>query len=88
MKNVTGGTLPARMWHEFMVRTQANVPVAQLPEMPAVAETTEVGASPVSTETAAASSYEYQWEEPGFFDRFFGRSGNESRPLLQPGGRR
>lgn len=88
MKNVTGGTLPARMWHEFMVRTQANVPVAQLPDMPAVAGTAEVVTAPASTETAAASPYEYQWEEPGFFDRFFGRSSSESRPLLQPGGRR
>ncbi len=31
MKKVTGGTLPARAWHDFMVKAHDGVPVAALP---------------------------------------------------------
>ncbi len=30
-KNITGGSLPAKVWHEFMVAAHEGVPVAQLP---------------------------------------------------------
>ncbi len=30
-KNITGGSLPAQVWHEFMVAAHEGVPVAQLP---------------------------------------------------------
>lgn len=77
MKNVTGGTLPARIWHDFMSRTQVNVPVAELPDM-IVAET------PPPVTTSVSAGREYEWEEPGFFDRLFGRT-EPRRPTLQPG---
>ena len=79
MKNVTGGTLPARIWHDFMSRTQSNVPVAELPDM-ILAETP----MPVATSATTAAGREYEWEEPGFFDRLFGRT-EPRRPTLQPG---
>jgi penicillin-binding protein 1A len=44
MKKVTGGMLPARTWHEFMVAAEANQPIRDLPALShlpsAVAETT------------------------------------------------
>jgi penicillin-binding protein 1A len=45
-KNITGGSLPAKVWHEFMVAAHEGVPVAQLPGTwngaPADAETAPV----------------------------------------------
>ncbi|MCW5726136.1 MAG: PBP1A family penicillin-binding protein [Parvibaculum sp.] len=85
MKNVTGGTLPARIWHDFMMRTQGEVPVAELPDM-VVAEVPQTSVFPASA-IGDGGEREYEWEEPGFFDRLFGR-GEPRRPLLEPGGRR
>jgi penicillin-binding protein 1A len=79
MKNVTGGMLPARIWHDFMLRTQDGVPVAELPDM-MLAEAPLADAAPAPT----GASLEYEWEEPGFFDRLFGRT-EPRRPTLQPG---
>jgi penicillin-binding protein 1A len=36
MKHVSGGTLPARAWHAFMVEASAGTPVEPLPEAPGV----------------------------------------------------
>ncbi|MDZ4380935.1 MAG: penicillin-binding protein 1A [Parvibaculum sp.] len=79
MKKVTGGTLPARIWQAFMERTQAGVAIADLPD-----------AAPVATASAAdparpAAPDEYEWEQPGFFQRLFGTGGE---PALRVGGRR
>ncbi|MDP2125100.1 MAG: penicillin-binding protein 1A [Parvibaculum sp.] len=79
MKNVTGGTLPARIWHDFMMGTQGDVPIAELPDM-VIAETPALIAVPASADPGRA----YEWEEPGFFDRLFGRT-EPRRPTLQPG---
>jgi penicillin-binding protein 1A len=35
MKHVTGGTLPARSWHAFMVAATQGMPVRPLPQPPA-----------------------------------------------------
>ena len=83
MKNVTGGTLPARIWHDFMERTQLGVPVVQLPDMLVAEAPSPLAATPA----AANANLDYEWEEPGFFDRLFGRT-EPRRPALQPGGRR
>ena len=85
MKKVTGGTLPARIWQAFMERTQEGVAIAELPDTVPVAT-----ASAVDPAIAAAhdgAPYEYEWEQPGFFERLFGLGGG-TRPTLQPGGRR
>ena len=87
MKQVTGGTLPAKIWNAFMMRTQAGVPIAELPDAAPV-ETAAREAAPASV-TGVMGTETYEWEQPGFFERLFGiTGGGESRELLQPGGRR
>jgi penicillin-binding protein 1A len=92
MKQVTGGTLPAKIWNVFMTRTQAGVPVAQLPDTVPVEVAARDALGPVASDTAPAAPDSYEWEQPGFFERLFGIGGGSSsgaeRPLLQPGGRR
>jgi penicillin-binding protein 1A len=91
MKQVTGGTLPAKIWNVFMTRTQAGVPVAQLPDTVPVEVAARDALGPVASDTAPAAPDSYEWEQPGFFERLFGIGGSGSgaeRPLLQPGGRR
>lgn len=86
MKKVTGGSIPAHIWKAFMENTQAGVPVAQLPD--AATPVATASAAPAATPAAHDDgSYEYEWEEPGFFERLFGMGG-DSRSGLQPGGRR
>jgi penicillin-binding protein 1A len=90
MKQVTGGTFPAKIWNAFMTRTQAGVPIAQLPDaVPEELAVREASGQQASGAVAAAPDT-YEWEQPGFFERLFGMSGNgaEERQLLQPGGRR
>ncbi|MEQ9228568.1 MAG: PBP1A family penicillin-binding protein [Parvibaculum sp.] len=84
MEKVTGGTLPARIWHNFMMRTQQAVPIAQLPETAPVA-TAAVTAAPAAHD--GAQPLEYEWEQPGFFERLFGL-GEPQRSGPTPGGRR
>ncbi|MFN3626583.1 transglycosylase domain-containing protein [Parvibaculum sp.] len=91
MKQVTGGTLPAKIWNVFMTRTQAGVPVAQLPDTVPVEVAARDALGPLASDTAPAAPDSYEWEQPGFFERLFGIGGSGSgaeRPLLQPGGRR
>lgn len=88
MKKVTGGSIPAHIWKAFMENTQAGVPVAQLPDAPAPVETASA-AEPGRPAAQGGGAYEYEWEEPGFFERLFGMGGSGAeRPGLQPGGRR
>lgn len=91
MKQVTGGALPAKIWNVFMTRTQAGVPVAQLPDTVPVEVAARDALGPVAADTAPSAPDSYEWEQPGFFERLFGIGGGSSgaeRPLLQPGGRR
>ena len=51
MKRVTGGMLPARTWHDFMMAASANLPVRDLPALapfqaPTVAETSPEAIGP------------------------------------------
>ena len=84
MEKVTGGSLPAHIWHAFMQRTQEGVPIAQLPDMAPVE--TASAANPAMPATHEPAPFEYEWEEPGFFERLFGL-GNDRRSELRPGGR-
>ena len=85
MEKVTGGTLPAHIWHDFMMRTQAGVPIAQLPEELPVATASIGMVAPAAH--AEVPPAEYEWEQPGFFERLFGIGGNENS-TLRAGGRR
>lgn len=72
MKRVTGGTIPAKIWHEFMVRTQSISEAGPLPGT----------WSPPSATPAPAQPEDKQrkWEEPGFFERLFGSSDEKEEP--------
>ncbi len=89
MKKVTGGGLPATIWHEFMVRTQTGIPVADLPGSyrpqlagPEISQEQQ----PAATEGGDADpNRKREWEEPGFFERLFGASRNNPPSALAPG---
>jgi penicillin-binding protein 1A len=87
MKKVTGGGLPATIWHDFMARTQANQQVADLPgRYPFAAPAGVPVAVAPQTEAAPDPERRRDWEEPGFFERLFGASSREDRSsTLQPG---
>lgn len=84
MKEVTGGGLPARMWHDFMARTQADVRVSALPGsyQPADTATGSIGTWPFDSEEPSAE----EDDEPGFFERLFGFSGSASGSELDDRG--
>jgi penicillin-binding protein 1A len=88
MKKVTGGGLPATIWHDFMARTQESVPVADLPgRYPLYAGATPPAMAPAPEgEMQAEPERKRDWEEPGFFERLFGASSSSERPsTLAPG---
>lgn len=66
MRKVTGGGLPAVMWHDFMHRTQRDTRVAALPGSyePLFESTGAIAPQPDEDRRA--------WEVPGFFERLFG----------------
>ncbi|MDR3500780.1 MAG: penicillin-binding protein 1A [Parvibaculum sp.] len=85
MKKVTGGGLPATIWHDFMVRATANMPVADLPgAWPAQGS---IAASAPASEDQPTDNPDRKrdWEEPGFFDRLFGTSSPSQPSALAPG---
>ena len=86
MKKVTGGGLPATIWHDFMARTQAGQPAAALPGgYPSHATPPPPAAIPQG-EMPAEPERKRDWEEPGFFERLFGASSESDRaPTLTPG---
>ncbi|MDO8290646.1 MAG: penicillin-binding protein 1A [Parvibaculum sp.] len=94
MKKVTGGGLPAKIWHQFMERTQTNVAVSNLPgQFPFDGAAPVAIAGPdtgdwVTNDAEPAADAKRQWEEPGFFERLFGtgpQSGNDGlRPRHDP----
>jgi penicillin-binding protein 1A len=84
MKKVTGGSLPATIWHDFMVRAAAGMPLADLPgTYPPQGGATAVAAAP--GETAEDSDRKRDWEEPGFFERLFGTSSPGGGSSITPG---
>jgi len=77
MKKVTGGGLPAKIWHAFMERTQKNVTASALPgryPFNTVAPAARGDENTVPAEQAPAPDAKRDWEEPGFFERLFGTS--------------
>ena len=90
MKKVTGGSLPATIWHDFMVRTQTGLPVADIPGAyppnRGVAQAEEPQQAPAGDQGEADPNRRRDWEEPGFFERLFGASSsNEPPSALAPG---
>lgn len=90
MKKVTGGGMPAEIWHDFMERTQINQAVAALPgRYPLDAGTPSANmrdsldpdaANQNSSKQKADEDRQREWEEPGFFERLFGAGSSEARP--------
>lgn len=88
MKKVTGGTLPAAIWHDFMVRTQTNMPVADLPGAwppPSAVAAMPAGPEPGVASDDAEPDRKRDWEEPGFFERLFGTGRSNPPSALAPG---
>ena len=97
MKKVTGGGLPAKIWHDFMSRTQTGQAVAALPgQYPyrgADAGFADNGYGDSGSDTQgyeAPPEQTREWEEPGFFERLFGGgqksdAGSGLRPGHTPG---
>ncbi|HKX08954.1 MAG TPA: PBP1A family penicillin-binding protein [Stellaceae bacterium] len=71
MKNVTGGTLPARTWHAFMVEAEKGQPVKPLYSAPALVGAT-ITPTPVVAQRAPSG--------PSWLERLFGASPSP-RPL-------
>jgi penicillin-binding protein 1A len=70
MKNVTGGTLPARTWHAFMVEAMRGQPVKPLNTAPAIMAAT-VTPLPVAAQRPSSG--------PSWLERLFG-----ARPAPPP----
>ncbi|PCJ68916.1 MAG: carboxypeptidase [Rhodobiaceae bacterium] len=91
MKSVTGGGLPARIWHDFMEQTQSQVQVSALPGEYRRVETAtgSIGTWPFDDNSRASQNEDD--DEPGFFGRLFGFSGSasgrelEGRGIPRPG---
>jgi penicillin-binding protein 1A len=100
MNKVTGGTLPATIWHDFMQQTQGNTPMAALPGTyvagtPGAVDMTQgYAAGPADgvyqePESPAQQDSARNWEEPGFFERLFGggddaENAQDDRPIILP----
>ncbi|WP_420560414.1 transglycosylase domain-containing protein [Tepidicaulis sp.] len=93
MNRVTGGTLPAVMWHDFMVRTQKGVPVSALPGS---FDGSDVGTASIASGNDgnrdenwpfSVSRDEQPDEARSFLDRIFGAAAQdeETAPDLRPG---
>ncbi len=98
MKKVTGGGLPAKIWHDFMSRTQTGQAVAALPGQYPYRGAADTGFTDNSYGDSGSDTQTYdaeperqrEWEEPGFFERLFGGgqrsdAGTGLRPGHNPG---
>ena len=75
MKNVTGGTLPARTWHAFMVEATKGQPVKPLNTAPALVAAT-VTPIPVAAQRSSSG--------PSWLERLFGASPRPPVPAPAP----
>jgi penicillin-binding protein 1A len=75
MKNVTGGSLPARTWHAFMVEAEKGQPVKPLNTAPALAGAT-ITPTPVLAQRAPSG--------PSWLERLFGASPSSRAPVPPP----
>lgn len=91
MKKVTGGGLPAQIWHDFMSRTQSSQAVAALPgSYPNLGTTADVYSDNGMLNDAPRDPERHrEWEEPGFLERLFstmsGSSSDDRGQGMRPG---
>jgi penicillin-binding protein 1A len=68
MRKVTGGSLPARLWRNFMSKALEGSPVRPLP----VPDLPTVQPKPQAVAVSTPAAQEPEPEEAGFFGRLFG----------------
>ncbi len=78
MRRITGGTLPAKTWHNFMMAATAGMPVRPLPGALPGAPLVAAGPAPVAEKPQLASrAAPERGGLDGLLDRIFGRSASE-----------
>jgi penicillin-binding protein 1A len=80
MSNVTGGTLPARTWHDFMVEATKGQPVRALYSAPAAVA---VNTSPAPQHPQQQPTPQRPGSSPGWIERIFGGGGSRPSPPRQ-----
>lgn len=80
MKKVTGGGLPATIWHDFMTRAEANQVASALPGNYPELTVGDMTAGETSPDRMQEDEAPREWEQPGFFERLFGAGSNETAP--------
>lgn len=80
MKKVTGGGLPATIWHNFMVQADTNRVATALPGTYLDATVSDTTPDEKSAPPAASEEKPREWEQPGFFERLFGAGSNDNTP--------
>ena len=80
MSNVTGGTLPARTWHDFMVEATKGQPVRALYSAPAAVAVNTPAAGQQPQQRPAPQRQE---SSPGWLERIFGGGGSRPSPPRQ-----
>ena len=78
MNNVTGGTLPARTWHDFMLEATKGQPVRALYSAPAAVASNAPAAPRQQTPPQRPES------SPGWIERIFGGGSRPSPPRQEP----
>ena len=74
MKNVTGGGLPARIWHDFMTEAHAFMPVRPLLADASIYANAATLQSAEEEAEAIVASAEKPKKKRGFLSRLFGGS--------------
>jgi membrane peptidoglycan carboxypeptidase len=99
MKSVTGGSLPATIWHDVMTVAERNMPSTPLdksaPEAPSdengveTAGDTESATTTPSADDEAGPSRAAPQQQPSFWNWIFGRQPQQQQPQAAPndGGR-
>ncbi|HEY5211297.1 MAG TPA: PBP1A family penicillin-binding protein [Stellaceae bacterium] len=72
MKHITGGTLPAKTWHDFMMAAMARAPVRPLPGPPAGARAPQLAGANAAQPRLAAGAPPARGGLDGLLDRIFG----------------
>ena len=95
MKSVTGGSLPATIWHDIMTVAEHDLPSTPLdksvPEAPSdqsgveTAGDTENGSGPPSSDDESGPSRAAPQQAPSFWNWIFGRQPQQQQPS-NPGG--
>jgi len=80
MKKVTGGGLPASIWHDFMMSAEAAHVATALPGTYPELTSGETITNQAPPGQVPAEESPREWEQPGFFERLFGSGSNDNRP--------